>query len=44
MFDKYGNHVKKDSDVQLEMEGFFLQDQLGLERKVRFLIHFCLYL
>ncbi|KAF3432812.1 hypothetical protein FNV43_RR23914 [Rhamnella rubrinervis] len=34
MFDNYGNHVKKDLDVQLKMEGFFLQDQLGLERKV----------
>lgn len=42
MFDKYGNHVKKDLEVQLNMEGFILQDQLGLKRKVRFFVLLCL--
>ncbi|XP_060675499.1 structural maintenance of chromosomes flexible hinge domain-containing protein GMI1 isoform X2 [Ziziphus jujuba] len=34
MFDEYDNHVRKGSEVLLNMEGLHIQDQLGLMRKV----------
>ncbi|KAL5567763.1 hypothetical protein UlMin_024338 [Ulmus minor] len=34
MFDGYGNHVKKGLEVQLDVVGFQILDQLGLKRKV----------
>ncbi|XP_024029765.1 uncharacterized protein LOC21395118 [Morus notabilis] len=34
MFDGHGNHVMEGSEVQLNLEGFEILDQLGLNRKV----------
>lgn len=44
MFDEYDNHVRKGSEVLLNMEGLHIQDQLGLMRKVIIFVHFCLQL
>lgn len=34
MFDAYGNHVDGGSEVQLNVDGFSFQDQIGATRKV----------
>lgn len=47
MFDAYGNHVMVDSEVQLNLKGFQILDQIGLKRKVcviiSFLVRLCYY-
>lgn len=40
MFDAYGNHVSQGLEVQLDVEGFQILDQIGSKRKVRFLSFF----
>jgi hypothetical protein len=40
MFDAYGNHVSKGLEVQLDVEGFHIQDKIGPKREVRFLLCF----
>lgn len=40
MFDGHGNHVMEGSEVHMNLEGFEILDQLGLNRKVRFIINF----
>lgn len=34
MFDAYGNHVSKGLEVQLDVEGFHIQDKIGPKREV----------
>ncbi|XP_010519435.1 PREDICTED: uncharacterized protein LOC104798901 isoform X2 [Tarenaya hassleriana] len=34
MFDGYGNHVEEGTDVMLHLDGFEIQDQMGLKRSV----------
>ena len=43
MFDAYGNHVVKGLEVQLDLLGLQILDQLGLKRKVRFFIYFLVW-
>ncbi|GAA0162738.1 viral or transposable element protein [Lithospermum erythrorhizon] len=34
VFDKYGNHLKKNEEVQLDVDGFHILDKEGFNRKV----------
>ncbi|XP_031263404.1 structural maintenance of chromosomes flexible hinge domain-containing protein GMI1-like [Pistacia vera] len=34
MFDTYSNHVNKGVEVELNLDGFRFEDQLGIKRKV----------
>lgn len=43
MFDVYGNHVAKDVEVKLNTDGFYILDQIGSSRKVRFYFAMLVY-
>lgn len=35
MFDAYKNHVNKGLEVEFSLDGFWIEDQSGVKRKVR---------
>ena len=43
MFNAYANHVVKGLEVQSDLVGIQILDQLGLKRKFRFFIYFLVW-
>lgn len=43
MFDAFYNSVKKGLEVELRIDGFCIEDQLGLRRKVSIVVYISYY-
>ncbi|OWM75545.1 hypothetical protein CDL15_Pgr021709 [Punica granatum] len=35
IFDAYGNHVSEDTEVPLVLDGFYIEDEMGLKHKIK---------